>query len=300
MVRIKLRYDAGRWRKKYKIDSSIEEIKLTNKGITSIDLSVLSQCTRLRNIYLSQNKLTNIDLSPLDQCQSLWNLFIMSNQLEYIDLTPLSQCSSFSNLYLSSNQFTSIDLTPLSHCQKLRRVFLANNKLQNIDLTPLSNCPLIESLDFSHNQIETIDLTCLRSLRNLRAFLLDGNPVQRIDLTPILSSPVLEVVNIPMDTEMYASSYFKDSLPNSLVLLSTRIQWDDDIEPGEIPIIVTPEKEVSELIQNMSALDIRKFSDREISEIQTKKFSPTKSSNCRFEFLCLDFTNFSIRKFSNI
>jgi hypothetical protein len=106
----------------------------------------------------------------------------------------------------------------------------------------------------------------------LRAFLLDGNPVQRIDLTPILSSPVLEVVNIPMDTEMYASSYFKDSLPNSLVLLSTRIQWDDDIEPGEIPIIVTPEKEVSELIQNMSALDIRKFSDREISEIQTKKF----------------------------
>jgi hypothetical protein len=106
----------------------------------------------------------------------------------------------------------------------------------------------------------------------LRAFLIDGNPVQRIDLTPILSSPVLDVVSIPRDTEVYASSYFKDSLRKSLMLLSARIQWDDDIEPGEIPVIAAREKEVPELIQNMSALDIGKYPDREIGEIQTKEF----------------------------
>ncbi|MFX1475490.1 MAG: hypothetical protein ACFFCO_08445 [Promethearchaeota archaeon] len=104
-----------RLQKTFSVDSEI--ILLSGLGITAIDLSPLTSCTRLRELHIT------------------------SNWLEYIDLSPLQHCTNLELLSLSLNRLLEVDLSPLSHCQEFMWLNLERNWLQSVDLSPLFLCP---------------------------------------------------------------------------------------------------------------------------------------------------------------
>lgn len=72
------------------------------------------------SIFLSMYQLSAIDLAPLTQCTKLKKLYLDNNNLFQIDLAPLAQCTLLETLDLHTNKLSEVDLTPLVHCKELR------------------------------------------------------------------------------------------------------------------------------------------------------------------------------------
>ncbi len=99
-MEIKIRYVTVRGREKVvTVDDKATSIDLMDEGIRNIDLSPLSECSKLQELSLSGNRLESIDLSPLSECSQLQGLSLLGNRLESIDLSPLSKYSQ--RIYLS-------------------------------------------------------------------------------------------------------------------------------------------------------------------------------------------------------
>jgi hypothetical protein len=92
-------------------------------------------------VLLSGLGITSIDLSPLEHCSKLRELHITSNWLEYVDLAPLQQCTNLELLSLSLNRLLEVDLTPLAKCPEFIWLNLERNWLQQVDISPLFHCP---------------------------------------------------------------------------------------------------------------------------------------------------------------
>ena len=152
---------------------------IDNAGqIKSFDLTPLSFCTNLRQIYLGKNQLETIDLNPLGKCFDLEELYLNENQLRTVDLSSLANCTNLQSLKLYMNRLKSIDLTPLASCVELESLGLSYNILQTVDLSPLIHCTKLRDLDLIKNQLQTIDLSPLTSCTNLRSFGLVENQLQ--------------------------------------------------------------------------------------------------------------------------
>ena len=168
-------------------EDDVAKIDLSRKRIASIDLTPLSSCTSLQNLFLGGNQLTSLDLTPLATCINLRVLDLGSNQLQSVDLTPLNSCSNLQQLHLGFNQLKTIDLTPLSSCQNLQILYLRGNQFQTIDLTPISSCINLSYLHLDENNLQNIDLAPISSCANLQKLDLRGNQLLSIDLSPLSS-----------------------------------------------------------------------------------------------------------------
>lgn len=116
-------------------------LDLSSHQLTSIDLSSVSHCPKVRKIYLDNNQLSSMDLSPLADCPNLLVINLSSNQLSSIDFSPLAQIPTLRRLHLYNNQLSSVDLSPLANCSNLRVLSLTENQLASVDLTPIARCP---------------------------------------------------------------------------------------------------------------------------------------------------------------
>ena len=164
-------------------------IDLSQQRITSIDLSSLSVCSRLKVLKLGTNRLQNVDLEPLSSCVTLEKLGLWGNGLIDIDLGPLASCINLRELWLNHNQFWSINLSPLSSCTFLQKLYVGSS-LRSIDLTPLASCTDLQELYLSGSFSKNIDLTPLAFCTSLQTLSIKG--VLDIDLSPLKSCSKLK------------------------------------------------------------------------------------------------------------
>jgi Leucine-rich repeat (LRR) protein len=183
-------------KEEFKFSRDATEIRISNQGLISIDLTPLNHYTSLQRLSLSRNQLQSLDLTPLSSCTGLQKLYLSDNQLQSLDLTPLNLCTRLQILELSDNRLQSLDLTPLSHCASLDTLILRGNLLQSIDLTPLYPCTNIQNLYLSRNQLQSVDLTPLSSCTSLQILYLSRNQLQSVDLAPLGFCTDLQVLEL--------------------------------------------------------------------------------------------------------
>jgi hypothetical protein len=113
----------------YPIDDSITHVRVIGtihvlydgllmgcSGLTRIDLSPLSQVTKVGFYFLSGcSGLTSIDLGPLKNVTEVGHAFLQGcSRLTGIDLSPLSNVTKVGSFFLAFTGLTGIDLNPLS------------------------------------------------------------------------------------------------------------------------------------------------------------------------------------------
>ena len=209
------------------LSSTEDTIDLHQEAIVDIDLTPCKNFPNLTQVVLGYNPIILIDLSPLSECEKLENLFFDQCQTLFeIDLSPLSKCpnfktitfrgdpiqkidlSAFENsnlewLELPHTFLSEVDLSPLANCQKLRYVAVDDNRLEQIDLAPLANCTNLTTLYLNMNRLKEIDLTPLETCKKLEDIHLNDNLYASLDLTPLASCPNLQKVLVD-DVEIIA------------------------------------------------------------------------------------------------
>ncbi len=182
--------------------SDIEEIDLSNRRISEIDLTSLSTCLNLKALVLKHNLLQGIDFTPLSSCTKLKGIILFGNKITYLDFSPIKSCIEVLVLDLMSNKLRYVDLSPLESCIKLEVLILNDNLLQSIDLSPLRTCNQLRCLDLEENNLRDIDLEPLETCQSLTELLLEFNPLNNIDLTPIAHHSQLEKLSFEQRTEL--------------------------------------------------------------------------------------------------
>lgn len=128
-----------------RVDS--EQLRLKLHGVTSLDLSEISNLPLLQRIDIGDNRIEEIDLEPLSECNDLRYLDLSGNRINKINLSPLANCTQLERLDLSHNKITNLDLCPLMKCQNLSVFYVHFNKMNAIDITPLLMCPNLTNVD---------------------------------------------------------------------------------------------------------------------------------------------------------
>lgn len=104
---------------------------LLEKGLSSVDLTPLSELTALQSLTLKDNNIT--DLSALSALKKLSFLHLGGNPVS--DLTPLASLPELKTLYLDGNPVD--DLTPLYGLKKLRTLSLRDIPVGSNELEAL-------------------------------------------------------------------------------------------------------------------------------------------------------------------
>ncbi|MCK5238542.1 MAG: leucine-rich repeat domain-containing protein [Candidatus Thorarchaeota archaeon] len=125
-------------------------IVMKNHGVTSVDLSGITNMENLQRLDIAGNRLEQIDLAPIAECEQLRYLDLSGNRLENIDLAPIEECRHLERLDLAYNKLKTIDITPLHNCSNLKNLYLHGNSIGRIDATVLLNCPNIEQITLGY------------------------------------------------------------------------------------------------------------------------------------------------------
>lgn len=145
--------------------SDVKKLDLSGCSIT--DISQLSVCTQLTELYLGKNYIR--DLSPIVDIANLRILDLSNNLIS--DIRPLMVLSKLEHLSLEGNNISSI--TPLSEMAVLKELVLNGNKISNTQT--LSKLTSLSILGLKNTGILDKDLEYLYNLKNLRELSLVGN-----------------------------------------------------------------------------------------------------------------------------
>ncbi len=161
-----------------------------------LDLSPLSECKKIEELFFDKCGLVKIDLSALAFCPKFRSITLRSNILEELDLSAFADCPNLKSLDVDDNRLKAIDLTPLANCPKLQYLALDNNQLLQIDLEPMRNCTALEVLYLNYNGFDDIELSPLANCKNLKELRLDNNLYDSLDVRPLAFCPNLKRVFI--------------------------------------------------------------------------------------------------------
>lgn len=154
-----------------------------NNGIT--DVSALSYCVNLENLYLSKNKISNLDSVKI--LTNLKILDISSNQL--VDLKALEGMIYLSELHASGNKIK--ELSGLKNVTQLGVVDLSNNEISDVSILAKSSLKL-KSINISNNKIS--DISSLAVCNFLTEFVADNNELT--DISALKNCAELNTVTV--------------------------------------------------------------------------------------------------------
>jgi Leucine-rich repeat (LRR) protein len=177
-----------------KKSAKLKNLNLYGNHLQDIDLSPLSSCPNLESLSLGENKLQKIDLGPLGPCKKLEILSFSHNEIQEVDLTPLHSSSKLRYLGLGGNVLRQIDLSPLETCQELRELYLYDNRIEKISLSPLSKCKKIEGLYLYDNNLQEIDFDIMRCFLLIQSLEIGGNQIKNIGLDCIQGSKISKLM----------------------------------------------------------------------------------------------------------
>ncbi len=139
----------------------------------NLDISGLSQCSRLEELSLIHNDIRSI--SPLSGLTNLHSLSLSQNRIS--DISGLSGLTGLQSLSLNGNQIE--DLSALSGLSALTYLDISDNRVESISaLSGLSN---LSELWMYENRVA--DFSPLTGLSQLRVLMLRNNPIG--DMSPL-------------------------------------------------------------------------------------------------------------------
>eukprot|EP00760_Papus_ankaliazontas_P036627 PhM_4_TR8363/c4_g1_i3/m.14648 len=130
------------------LPSTVAATSLANSGLTSVDLSTLTNVSCIGNCFLAHcSALASLDASPLKNVSYIGNDFLCGcSALTFLDLSPL-HVGEIQNFFLCGcSALASADLSPLASVSKIGGSFLNGcSALTSLDLSPLTN---VRTLDY--------------------------------------------------------------------------------------------------------------------------------------------------------
>ncbi|UJG43970.1 MAG: leucine-rich repeat domain-containing protein [Candidatus Heimdallarchaeum endolithica] len=140
------------------VESSVEELDLSNRNIKDINLAGVERLPFLKRIDLSNNNIEKIYVKPLKYCPSLQIVNLSNNELDEIDLSFCYYLPDLRVLDLSINKLRKINLYHLLLCNFLNTLDLHENNFEELDLTPLISLPSLNHLLLSEKEKKVMKL----------------------------------------------------------------------------------------------------------------------------------------------
>ena len=153
---------------------NLEFLDLTSNRI--INIEGISQCYRLKELYLGYNFLSDEQLEILTNFKDLTVLDISHNHLKDENVTKITE--SFDKLRIlinNSNEFSCIIFEKNS--LSLEEIYLDENKLQKLEFKKQKVS--INTLHIKNNNLN--DISGLSNLENLKVLAFDNNKLKKID-----------------------------------------------------------------------------------------------------------------------
>ena len=212
-------------------ETFLDNIEKTMKGA---DLSVLPQCTHLRNVFIGYSQLKDLsplakmtwlerldlryspdvtDVGPLRSLQSLQYVNITGTGVK--DLAPLADLPKLGEL--EARKLTVTDYAPVARMTSLRTIDLLQDPIE--DLSPLAKAPMLEHVLVCTTKVKDIsplfpvaeritaldicgspfrDFAALAKLKNLKKLRLTNMPIK--DLKPLEGMTKLEELDLQRTT----------------------------------------------------------------------------------------------------
>ncbi len=147
------------------VNENATRIEFTNKNITSIDLSPVVSCLRLRVLHMYGNLIQQIDLSPLSRCTLLRTVNLRENKLVEIDLSPLVEHSELERIDLRKNQLQSLNVDPLANHMNFEKFALEGNPLLELDVSALITCRGLKEVKLDRHTRLKADKSLMAAVR---------------------------------------------------------------------------------------------------------------------------------------
>ena len=160
---------------------NLEFLDLTSNRI--INIEGISQCYRLKELYLGYNFLSDEQLEILKNFKDLTVLDISHNHLKDENVTKITE--SFDKLRIlinNSNDFSCIIFEKNS--LSLEEIYLDDNKLQKLEFKKPKVA--INTLHIKNNNLN--DISGLSNLESLKVLAFDNNKLKKIDDLSLLKN----------------------------------------------------------------------------------------------------------------
>ncbi|XP_069572948.1 PH domain leucine-rich repeat-containing protein phosphatase 1-like [Brachyistius frenatus] len=152
--------------------SGLEELYVTNNGLTDRCIPLLTGHGRLKVLHLAYNQLQTFTASKLARLDQLEELDLSGNRLRSVPTTVLN-CQRLHTLSAHSNCITA--LPEVLQLPEIKCVDLSCNELTEVSL-PESLPPKLQELDLTGNPRLNLDHKSLELLNNIRCFRVDPCP----------------------------------------------------------------------------------------------------------------------------
>ncbi|XP_078517510.1 extracellular matrix protein 2 isoform X2 [Lissotriton helveticus] len=160
------------------LPSTLEELKLNDNNIRSIDDVILQEMPNLVTLELEGNHLSEGNVDPLafQPLKRLSYLRLGRNQFRTI---PQGLPASIEELHLEYNQIEEISETSFNQTNNLHTIILRHNNLEESRIAPLAWIyhEALESIDLSYNKLVHVPSYLPKPLLHL---VLMGNQIERI------------------------------------------------------------------------------------------------------------------------
>lgn len=155
---------------------NMEEIKIQQSRIETIDNGTFVPNTRLERLDLSQNLLTTLSSSVFDNLIRLRYLDLSSNSIEYVE-------EAFTNL---------------AHLEQLN---LRDNKLQELTINTFLGLHKVQYLNLDTNNISTIEVGTFQYLTNLAHLIISNNPLTTLSRLDFFGSRLqyIDISHVGLD-----------------------------------------------------------------------------------------------------
>ncbi|XP_049443016.1 PH domain leucine-rich repeat-containing protein phosphatase 1-like [Epinephelus fuscoguttatus] len=152
--------------------SNLEELYVTNNGLTDKCVPLLSGHGHLRVLHLAYNQLQTFTASKLARLEQLEELDLSGNRLRAVPTTILS-CQRMHTLSAHSNCINAFP--EVLQLPEIKCVDLSCNELTEVTL-PETLPPKLQELDLTGNPRLNLDHKSLELLNNIKCFRVDPSP----------------------------------------------------------------------------------------------------------------------------
>ena len=134
--------------------SEFTVIPFTNKGIASLDPSVVQGLTSATEVKFDNNALTSISQEVFANLVDITELELQQNEISEISVDAFANMSSLTKLHLYSNSLNIIPANLYSNLANLESLFIYDNDNPSIDAAAFANLPALTSLRLQNQEID--------------------------------------------------------------------------------------------------------------------------------------------------
>ncbi|XP_066572598.1 toll-like receptor 13 [Amia ocellicauda] len=173
----------------------VRTLSLENNNFTTFNLSLLTRCSKLINLYLSHNLLKNLSEISTEHMPSLELLCLSFNQLEEVP-SAITHLPTLKSLDLSNNGIEHIKQTEFSNLNKLTSLNLVNNNILSITGSPFLYLLNLEMLSLGNNYLRELPKSWSSTLSKLQYLDLHANKITYVGNDTFYNLKYLKTVNL--------------------------------------------------------------------------------------------------------